>query len=141
MTPKKAAAVSKRIDVMCDEPFMFACKVGSGCHASCKGKRDPQDYLTMILELIDGVFDRLPPRQQKNLSIGFCWCSESIWRINAMRKIKPKPFKPKLRRDVPIIFCTNLVQYQMMWQERYGRYAPDSTVRIDLNKILRMIQP
>lgn len=65
MTPKKAAALSKRIDVMCDEPFMFACKVGSGCHASCKGKRDPQDYLTMILQLIDGVFDRLPPRQKE----------------------------------------------------------------------------
>ncbi|MBQ3433994.1 MAG: hypothetical protein IJG24_02985 [Selenomonadaceae bacterium] len=65
MTPKKAAAVAKRLNVTCDESFMFACKVGSGCHVACKGSRDPHVYLTMILTLIDGVFDRLDGTSEK----------------------------------------------------------------------------
>lgn len=67
MTPRKAAAIAHELDKKCDESFMFACKVGSGCHVSCKGTRDPDVYLTMILTLLDGIFDRLDAKPEKRV--------------------------------------------------------------------------
>ena len=73
MTPKKASAISRELNVKCDTAFMFAFRVGSGCHVSCKGTRDPHIYLTMLLTLIDGIFDRLSgnPEQIKEFKTAF----------------------------------------------------------------------
>lgn len=60
MTPKKAAALSKRIDVMCDEPFMFACKVGSGCHA--KGIMRSKTEVSTPTKKIRQTFGRMGAR-------------------------------------------------------------------------------
>lgn len=66
MTPKKAAALSKELNVRCDSEFMFACRVGSiGTHVSCKCTSDPKVMLTMFLGLLDGMFDRLEGKPEE----------------------------------------------------------------------------
>ena len=65
MTPKKAAALSRELDVRCDSAFMFACRVGIGTHVSCKCTSDPKVMLTMFLGLLDGMFDRLKGKPEE----------------------------------------------------------------------------
>ena len=65
MTPKKAAAISKELDVKCDQSFMFACRAGTGTHISCKCSADPKVMLTMFLGLLDGMFERLKGKPEE----------------------------------------------------------------------------
>ena len=56
MTKKKAAAIAKRLNVDCNEPFMFACMVKPGCFTACKAGTGAALF-TLLINLIDKVME------------------------------------------------------------------------------------
>lgn len=59
MTKKKALAISRALDTQCDEPYMFAVKIGAGCFQAYKSPRSGLDMLTLFINLIEMVMQNL----------------------------------------------------------------------------------
>lgn len=75
MTKKKAQALTRELDVKCDEPYIFACKVGCGCQVACRSFSNNKALLTIMLAAFEEVFHNLKgnvedvDRFKKELSI------------------------------------------------------------------------
>ena len=64
MTKKNAAAVARTLDTRCDEPYMFAVKIGAGCFTAYKSPRNGLDLLTLFINLIEMVMKNLDAQLQ-----------------------------------------------------------------------------
>ena len=64
MTKNKARAVAMQLDCQCDEPYMFAVKVGTGCLSSVKNHGDKWAILTIFINLIEQTMNSLKKHQQ-----------------------------------------------------------------------------
>lgn len=53
MTKKKAMAIVKRLNIDCNEPFMFACMVKTGCVTACKAVSEVNSE--SVINQIDSV--------------------------------------------------------------------------------------
>lgn len=56
MTKKQATAIAKRLNVDCNEPFMFACMVKPGCFTACKANTGAALF-TLLINLIEKVME------------------------------------------------------------------------------------
>ena len=59
MTKKNAVAITHSLDCRCDEPYMFAVKVGAGCLVSVKNRGDGWILLTLFINLLENVMQNL----------------------------------------------------------------------------------
>lgn len=59
MTKNKARAIDKSLNVQCDEPYLFAVKVGSGCLVSSKCHGNGYELFTLLVNIIDNVMQNL----------------------------------------------------------------------------------
>lgn len=59
MTKAKAARLAQELSVKCDEPFLFAVRVGTGTHFACKSSKNGLTLATMFLGLLETVFEKL----------------------------------------------------------------------------------
>ena len=64
MTKNKANAVFRELDVKCDQPFMFAVKVDTGCLCAVKNHDDGWALLTLFLTLLERTMHNLKKQRQ-----------------------------------------------------------------------------
>lgn len=67
LTKNKANAVFRELDVKCDQSYMFAVKIGTGCLCAVKNHDDGRALLTLFLTLLERTMHNLKKqRQDKN---------------------------------------------------------------------------
>lgn len=59
MTKKNALATAQHLDLRCNEPYIFAVKVGAGCLTSSKCHGDNWALLTLFINLIEQIMRKL----------------------------------------------------------------------------------
>lgn len=65
MTKGKARNIDKILNVQCDEPFLFAVKVGAGCLVSSKCHGNGYEIFTLLVNVIDNVMQNLQHNKHK----------------------------------------------------------------------------
>lgn len=64
MTKNEAKALANKLNVQCNQPFMFVCKVGkSGAYTAAKASRG-DDLFTLLINLIDKVMEQYGDEQE-----------------------------------------------------------------------------
>lgn len=64
MTKNSALAVSRQLDIKCDEPYMFAVMVGKGCFVANRTNGDGWGMLTLFINLIERTMVNLSRAHQ-----------------------------------------------------------------------------
>lgn len=64
MTKNKAFAVARELSVKCDEPHMFAVKIGGGCLCDVRVAGDGWVLLTLFINLLERTMENLKLQHQ-----------------------------------------------------------------------------
>ena len=64
MTKKNANAVANYLDLRCDQAYMFVSQVGSGTFSRVKAKGSSAILLTLFLQILDDMLEKLHRNQQ-----------------------------------------------------------------------------
>ena len=59
MTKNKAKDIARKLDVSCDEPYIFSVKIGAGCLNSVTVNGDSWVLLTLVINIIESVMNNL----------------------------------------------------------------------------------
>ena len=59
MTNKKAEALFRNLCTRCDEPFMFAARIGSATYVGCRNNASTMSLITMFLAMLERVLDNM----------------------------------------------------------------------------------
>lgn len=87
MTKKNAFAITKTLDVRCDQAYLFATKVGaSGCVTASRCVGDGWALLTLFVNLIDSVMEKLSTKYHTGFRVLLI---EAL--LNYLAEDAPKP--------------------------------------------------
>ena len=90
MTKKNADAISRYLDLRCDQSYLFVTQIGTGAFSRTKVKGKVATLLTLLLKMLDDVLDSL--KRDKRDSV-----REMILLtlINYLADDMPEPTPPK----------------------------------------------
>ena len=72
MTKKNAVATANNLAVRCDQSYIFAVQVGKGVFSSLKCKGEPLILLSLYLQLLEEVLERLKRTYRYDVHHGLC---------------------------------------------------------------------
>lgn len=59
MTKNKAKDIARKLNVACDEPYIFSVKIGAGCLNSVTTNGDSWILFTLLINILDSVMNNL----------------------------------------------------------------------------------
>ena len=72
MTKAKATSLFNQLSARCDDAFLLAIKVGSGCMSNARSKGDWKILLSLFLNLLDDVLHYLNGKHQYETREALC---------------------------------------------------------------------
>ena len=96
MTKNKAKDIARKLDVACDEPYIFSVKVGAGCLNSVTVNGDQWALLTLVINIIDSVMNKLKNIHQDKFRQLLCLKLLQYLNDDQPAQIQPESLSGKL---------------------------------------------
>lgn len=96
MTKNKAKDIARKLDVACDEPYIFSVKVGSGCLNSVTSHGDSWVLFTLLINVYDSVMLNLKKIHQDKFRQLLCLKLLQYLNDDQPAQVQPEQLSGKL---------------------------------------------